>query len=86
MTGTSTSVLVTDQGRRVLLRVRGHYYELSQHELRDVLGLPAGPPGVGITVDHERLHFEFVEDNQSIELSATQLYRRLARYSTSKAQ
>jgi hypothetical protein len=86
MVRASASALVTDEGRRVLLRVCGKYFELSQPELREVLGLPAGPLGVGITVDHDRLHFEFVEDNQNVELSATQLHRRLANYSTSKAQ
>ena len=86
MARASASALVTDEGRRVLLRVCGRYFELSQPELREVLGLSAGPLGVGITVNHDRLHFEFVEDNQVIELSAAQLHRRLANHSISKAR
>ena len=34
------------EGERVLLRIHGRYYELSQQELRNLLGLPAGPPGL----------------------------------------
>jgi len=86
MARTSASALVTDEGRRVLLRVCGRYFELSQPALREVLDLPAGPLGVGITVDHDRLRFEFSEDNQNIEISAAKLHRRLAKYSTSEAR
>jgi hypothetical protein len=33
-----------------------------QAELRTLLGVPAGPPGLGITIAGDRLHFEFVAD------------------------
>ena len=71
------SALVTDRGRRVLLRLQGRQYELSQEDLRALLDLPAGPPGLGITIDRDRFCFEFAADNQSRELSASQLQRRL---------
>jgi hypothetical protein len=73
------SALIIDNGRRVLLRLEGHFYDLTQEELRLALGLPAGSPGLGITIEGERLHFEFPADNQSIEISASQLQRRLAK-------
>jgi hypothetical protein len=76
-----TSALVTDQGRRVLLRIRGRLYDLSQEELRTLLGLPPGPPGLGITINHNCLCFEFAADRQTLELSAEQLHRRLAKES-----
>jgi hypothetical protein len=79
MPRSSTSALVTDEGRRVLLRLDGRIYELSQDELRSLLGLPAGPPGLGITIDRDRLHFEFAADNQSVIVSSQQLRRRLAK-------
>jgi hypothetical protein len=81
----SPSALITDKGRRVLLRIRGRFFELSQEELRSLLGLPPGPPGLGITIDRNRFRFEFVADDQSIERSAAQLHRRLARQMTSGA-
>jgi hypothetical protein len=73
------SALVTDMGRRVLLRLGGKFYELSQSELRNLLGLPDGPPGLGISIEGERLHFEFALDQQTAELSAGQLQRRLVK-------
>jgi hypothetical protein len=76
--------LVTDQGQRVLLRLQGHFYELDQGELRAVLGLPAGPPGLGITIDRDRLRFEFAAEKETVELSAVQLHRRLAKQLASK--
>lgn len=79
------SALITDKGRRVLLRIRGHVYELCQEELRTLLGLRAGPPGLGIIIDRDRLRFEFVADNQAIELSAGQLYRLLAKEAAHRA-
>jgi hypothetical protein len=85
MVCTSPSVLITNQGRLISLRMRGRKYELSQEELRDMLGLPPGPPGLGITIDHNRFHFEFAADHQTIELSAEQLKRRLAKQMTNKA-
>ena len=83
MAALAPSVLVTDQGRRVHLRIRGRLYERSQDELRALLGLPAGPPGLGITIDRNRFRFEFAADNRTIELSAEQLRRRLAKQVTS---
>jgi hypothetical protein len=47
--------------------------------LRNVLGLPPDPPGLGITIDRNRFRFEFAADQQTIELSAEQLHRRLAK-------
>jgi hypothetical protein len=44
-----------------------------------VLDLPEGPPGLGITIDHDRLHFQFVGDDQTVTISAAQLQRRLAK-------
>jgi hypothetical protein len=81
----SPSVLITDKGRRVMLRIQGRFYELSQEELRTVLGLPPGPPGLGVTIDRDRLRFEFVADDRTIDLSAGQLHRRLAKQLASKA-
>jgi hypothetical protein len=78
MAALSPSALITDQGRRVGLRMQGRLYELSQEELRSVLGLPPGPPGLGITIDHDRFHFEFAADQRTVEVSAKQLQRRLA--------
>jgi hypothetical protein len=80
----SSSALVTDQGRRVLLRIDSRFYELTQGELRKILGLPDGPPGLGITVDRGRLRFEFAADKQSVALSAAELGRRLAKQSVRK--
>jgi hypothetical protein len=84
MAHSAPSALITDQGQRVLLRIQGQYYELSQPELRTLLGLPAGPPGLGITIDGGRLCFEFAGDQQTVEMSAGQLQRRLAKQSTTK--
>jgi len=71
-------------GRRVQLRIRGQFYEVSQEKLRTLLGLPAGPPGLGITIDRDRLRFEFAADDQAVELSAGQLQRRLAKQLTTE--
>jgi hypothetical protein len=79
MTHSSPSALITDQGQRVLLRLNGRFYELSQQALRAALGLPEGPPGLGITIDRDRLRFEFAADHQEIEMTASQLRRRLAK-------
>jgi hypothetical protein len=78
------SALITDEGRRVLLRVQGRFYTLSQDELRALLGLPPGAPGLGITIDGGRLRFEFAADNRSVEISAGQLHRRLTEQVTNK--
>jgi hypothetical protein len=79
MPTSSPSALVTDNGQRILLRVHRRFYQLSQEELRTLLNLPPGPPGVGITIDGEQLSLEFAADNQKIEISATELHRRLAK-------
>jgi hypothetical protein len=75
----ATSALITDQGQRVLLRLQGQFYELSQQDLRSLLGLPSGAPGLGITIDGDRLCFEFAAEQRTIELSAGQIQRRLAK-------
>jgi hypothetical protein len=85
MTSSSRSALITDQGQRIGLRLRGRHYELSQEELRDMHGMPPGPPGLGITIDNNRFCFEFAADQETIELSAEQLQRRLAKQVTNKA-
>jgi hypothetical protein len=77
--------LVTDQGARVLLRLDGHFYQLGQSALRQLLRLPDGPPGLGISIDRDRLHFEFAGDNQSATVTAGQLRRRLAQRETTSA-
>ena len=84
MSSWSSSALVTDQGTRISLRLNGHFYQLSQDELRTVLGLPQGPAGVGITVNRDRLCFEFVEDAQTVEVSESDLRRRIAKHTKSK--
>jgi hypothetical protein len=63
----------------VLLRLNGRFYSLSQQALRQVLGLPDGPPGLGITIDRDRLHFEFAGDDRSATITSAQLQRRLAK-------
>ena len=73
------SALVVDNGQRVLLRLDGKHYDLSQHQLRALLGLSPGKPGLGITIDGDRFCFEFAADEQIMELSARQLQRRLAK-------
>jgi hypothetical protein len=79
MPHTAPSALITDKGERILLRINGTFYNVSQDELRSLLGLPAGSGGMGISIDGDRLRFEFVADQQTVELSAGQLHRRLAK-------
>jgi hypothetical protein len=79
MASTPPSALILDQGKRVLLRVGGRCYEMTQQSLRQVLGLPQGPAGLGITIDRARLHFEFPGDERSITVTAAQLRQRLAK-------
>jgi hypothetical protein len=74
----SVSALITDGGEKVHLRLEGRIYQLTLSELRQVLDLPEGPSGLGITVDRGRFQFEFA-DNQSVALTTGQLRRRLAR-------
>ena len=50
MPAVAPSALITDNGRRILLRIRGRCFELTPDELRSVLGLPEGPPGLAITI------------------------------------
>ena len=78
MASSSPSALITNDGASVLLRLDGRFYQLSQTALRQVLGLPEGPPGLGITIDRGQLHFEFA-DNRSLTITSTQLRRRLAK-------
>jgi len=75
----SPSALVIDRGRKVLLRLGGRFYQITQEELRKSLGLPAGPPGLGISIDADRLYLEFSVDNQRAEVSETQLQRLLSK-------
>ena len=79
MSHSPPSALITDQGQRVSLRLQGRIYELSQQELRNLLGLPPGLPGLGISIEGDRVRFEFDGEEQTIELSAGQLHRRLAK-------
>jgi hypothetical protein len=58
MAGLSSSALITDSGWRALLRAQGGFHEVSQEELRSLLGLPPGGPGLGITIDGNRFRFE----------------------------
>ena len=73
------SALITDQGRRVLLRLQGRFYDLNQETLRAALGLPGGPPGLGITIDRDRIRFEFHVDHQAAEVTAARLQRRIVK-------
>ena len=84
MSRSTISALITDFGRRVLLRLEGRFYELSQEELRSLLGLPAGPLGLGITIDRGRVHFDFAIDGQIAVVSARQLHGRLAKQPTDR--
>jgi hypothetical protein len=84
MTRSLPSALITDKGRRVLLRLLGRFYELNQEALRAALGLPKGPPGLGITIDRDRLRFEFLMDHQAAEVTADQLQRRIAKQLAAK--
>ncbi|HUG91862.1 MAG TPA: hypothetical protein VML55_13575 [Planctomycetaceae bacterium] len=79
MPSSAPSALVTDRGALVLLRLNGRFYSLSQQALRQILNLPEGPPGVGITIDRDRLQFEFAGDHQTATVTAAQLGRILAK-------
>ncbi|HEV3446333.1 MAG TPA: hypothetical protein VG099_16940 [Gemmataceae bacterium] len=80
MSNAQPSALITDNGQKILLRIQGRFYALSQEELRTLLGLPPGPPG--ITIDRGSLRFEFPADNQTVEMTAERLQRRLAKQLT----
>jgi|GEM_PF-2255971 len=84
MVQSAPSALVIDQGSKVLFRINGKFYELTQKALRLLLGLPQGPAGLGITIDRNRFRFEFTEDNQEIELTTDQLKRRLSKQVAAK--
>jgi hypothetical protein len=84
MARSSPSALITDQGARVLLRLQGRFYALDQQALRQVLDLPEGPPGLGITIDGDRLLFEFVGDNRSVTITAARLQQRLTKQITTR--
>jgi hypothetical protein len=84
MSRSTPSALITDQGQRVLLRIQGRVYELGLDELRTLLGVPEGPPGLGITIDRDRFRFEFAAGAHMIDLSAGQLLRRLVRQMADK--
>jgi hypothetical protein len=47
------SALIVDNGERVLLRLNGDIYEFTQYSLRQLLGLPRGRPGLGITTESD---------------------------------
>jgi hypothetical protein len=79
------SALIIDHGKRVLLRIHGQCYELTQEALRAVLGLPDGPPGLGITINRDVLQFEFPLDHQTVQVTASQLRRRLAKEFSAKS-
>lgn len=78
------SALVIQHGERVLLRIDGVRYDLSQRELRNVLDLPDGSPGLGITIEKERFCFEFA-DAQVVEITAKRLKRRLTELAMTNA-
>lgn len=79
MSHSSPSALITDNGQRVMLRLRGQVHEMTQNELRSLLGIPAGSPGLGISIDGDQFQFEFAADSRTVEMSARQLQRRLAK-------
>jgi hypothetical protein len=79
------SALITDQGKCVRLRLRGLFYELSQEALRAALRVPNGPPGLGISIDGNRLRFEFFGDNRIAEATADDLQRRIAKQLAARA-
>jgi hypothetical protein len=79
------SALVTDQGRRVHLRLNGRLFEIDQGDLRALLGIPAGPPGLGITIERDRIQIEFAADGISVKMSAPQLSRKLAKQTANRA-
>jgi hypothetical protein len=84
MPETAPSALVTEKGQRVLFRIRGRLFDLPQEELRALLGLPSGPPGLGITIDRDHFHFEFAKDGETMKISTKQLHRRLSKRQTAQ--
>ena len=81
----SPSALISEKGQRVQFRIAGCFYELTQKELRSLLGLPTGPLGLGIIIEGDRFLFEFTGQKQTIEMRQSQLKRILARQFAEKA-
>ena len=81
----TASALIVDDGARVLLRLNGRIHEFTQRSLRELLGLPRGKPGLGITVDRDHIRFEFAADSQIVDLTIAQLRQRIANQSRGKA-
>lgn len=67
-------------GAKVLFRIDDEVFEISQVDLRSLLGLPAGPSGLGIIVNENSFQFEFARDEQAAEMTAKQLKRRLLKH------
>jgi hypothetical protein len=84
MSHPSPSALVMDKGQRILLRLQGGFFELSQQELRALLGMPTGSSGIGISIDADQFTFEFAENEKTVEVTAGQLQRRLSKQTTAK--
>ncbi len=84
MPHSSPSALITDYGQRVLLRLDGQFFDLTQDKLRNVLGLPVGSGGLGISIDGDEFSFEFPGEERVVEMSARQLQRRLAKRPVAK--
>lgn len=78
MNDSSVSALITDGGEKIHLRFAWRIYRLTLSALRQVLDLPEGPSGLGITVDRDRFQFEFADD-RLVTITSGQLRRRLAR-------
>ena len=75
----AASALIVDDGSRVLLRLNERIHEFTQRSLRELLGLPRGRPGLGITIDRDHIRFEFAADEQAVELTIAQLRQRIAK-------
>ena len=75
MAKTYPSALVN--GQQVLFRLDGEIHEIIQSDLRELLGLPPGPSGLGIRVYDDHFEFEFARDNQTAQITAKLLKRRL---------
>lgn len=72
MSYSSPSALITDHGQRILLRLDGRFFELTQEELRTALGVPTGDGGLGISIDGDRLSFELSGKERVVEMSVRQ--------------